>query len=114
MNQQKLHRTIEHVVSLLAREAYAELETLSRGVRLQAGDMKDAVEGYGRRIVPLPAAGYRELDIVEVAGVEPRQWSVFVPLYIEGAGRSDLTLALTLAESDSPLYGVEIDDIHVL
>lgn len=114
MNRAKLHHTVRHVVSLLEKEAYGALESLSQGVRLSAEEMKEAIRIYGRKIAHFPEAGYKELDVVEVSGSNPKQWSVNVPLFTESEGRSDLTLSATLIESETPLYKIEIDDIHVL
>lgn len=114
MNQEKLRRTVQHVMSLLENEAYGELESLSGGVRLSAEEMKEAVEGYGRKIACFPEAGYRELNVVEVRNSNPKQWSVNVPLVTKSEGRSDLTLSITLIESGTQMYKVEIEDIHVL
>ena len=59
----KLHRTIERILGLLEKGAYVELETLSGGVRLSAREMKEAVANYGRKIVCLPDALYKEVNI---------------------------------------------------
>ena len=114
MNQEKFRRTVQHVVSLLENGAYGELENLSGGVRLSAEEMKEAIDGYGRKITRFPEAGYEELNVVKVRNSSPKQWSVNVPLFTEIEGRSDLTLSVTLVESEAQMYKVEIDDIHVL
>lgn len=114
MNQEKLRQTVQHIVSLLEKKAYGELESLSRGVRLSAEEMREAIEGYGQEIFHLPEAGFKELNVIEVRNSNPKQWGVDVPLYTENEGRSDLTLAITLIESQTALYKIEIDDIHVL
>lgn len=76
--------------------------------------MKEAVADYGREIVPAPPGGYDQLNIVEVSGRNPREWHVYVPIYTKEEGRSDLTLELTVIDSDSDLYTVQIDSLHVL
>lgn len=114
MNQEKLRLTVQHVVGLLEKEAYGELESLSGGVRLSAEEMREAIKGYGQKISHFPKAGFNELNVVEVRNSNPKQWSVNVPLYTDSEGRSDLTLSITLIESESALHKIEIDDIHVL
>jgi hypothetical protein len=114
MNRDKLRRTVERVVGLFEKEAYEELETLSGGNRLSAEEMKEAVTNYGRKIAPFPEAGYKELDIVEVDHSNPKRWSVYISLFTDDEGRSDLTLSVTLTESATSLFKVEIEDIHVL
>lgn len=114
MNSEKLRRTVSHVTGLLEKEAYEALAILTRGVRLTADEMREAIRDYGRRIAPFPEAGYLELNVVEVRGTNPRQWSVDVPLFTGNEGRSDLTLSITLTESNALFYEIEIDGIHVL
>lgn len=114
MNQEKLHQTVRYAVGLLEQEAYVELENLSQEVRLSAEEMKEAIRSYGRKVAPFPEAGYKELDVIEINGAIPRQWSVNVPLFTVSEGLSDLTLSITVIETNAPLYKIEIDDIHVL
>jgi hypothetical protein len=114
MNTEKLHSTVKTVTDLLAQEAYIDLEKLSNGVRLTANELKKAVVEYGCKIVPTPVQGYEELDVIEVIGSKPKQWSVNVPVFTLEEGKSDLTLELTIIESPSALYRIEVDDLHVL
>ena len=114
MNTEKLNITVKTVSDYLAQGAYEELERLSNGVRLTAREIQTAVESYGRKIVPLPDEAYGDLDVVEVDGVEPKQWSVNVPVFTVEEGMSDLTLELTVIDSYSDSYKVEVDDLHVL
>jgi hypothetical protein len=46
--------------------------------------------------------------------MNPKCWSVNLPLWTKEEGRSDLTLQMHFTESDGALYAVEIDDLHVL
>lgn len=114
MNREKLCLTVRHVASLLEKEAYEELESLSQGVRLSAEEMKEAIRSYGRKITCFPEAACKELDIVEVLGSIPKQWRINVPLFTESEDHSDLTLSVTLIESETALHKIEVDDIHVL
>jgi hypothetical protein len=47
-----------------------------------------------------------------VRGSNPKRWSVRFDLWTADEGRSDLTLELTVEETD-PLK-IELDDLHVL
>lgn len=114
MNSEKLKRTVKSVTDLLAAESYAELEKLTGSKRLPADEIKQAVIGYGQDLIPLPGEGYDALDVIEVNGKEPKQWSVNVPIYSRKEGMSDLTLELTLLDSTSDMYVVEIDNLHIL
>ena len=114
MNSEKLNFAVKTVTDYLAQGEYEELERLSNGIRLKANEIETAVVDYGRKIEPLPDTVYEELDVVEVDGSEPKQWSVNVPVFTFEEGRSDLTLELTIIDSCSGLYTVEVDDLHVL
>lgn len=114
MNPQKLHRTIESVTALLAAGSHDALEELSHGMWLSAQEIREAVAAYGRTIVALPPEGYRGIDAIAVRDANPRRWSVNVSLYTSEEGHSDLTLQLTLIESSTDAYGVEVDGIRIL
>ena len=114
MNNQKLYTTVKKVTDLLAQGRYKEIETLCNGVRLDAKELGYAVNEYGRKIIPLPVEGYRKLDVVEVTGSNPKEWSIHVPLYTDEEEMSDLTLELSLIDTPAGLYKVEVDNLHVL
>lgn len=110
----KIIRTLRYVVTLLVKEQYEELEKLTMGIRLQANHIKSAIQEYGRTLIMPPDSTYDKLDIIEIEGVKPVKWSVTFDLWTMEEGRSDLSLELTLINSDSELLGVELDNIHVL
>ena len=104
------------LVSLLASREFNAIECLTKGTRLTADDIREALAPLQSVASDSLNLSGLELDIVEVRGSLPRRWSVNVPLY-EGSGtRSDLTMYLTLIESDiaGEAMTVELDDIHVL
>ena len=116
MNIVKAARTIQSVVNaLIANEN--DLPAVLRAVqtsRLTLAQIRDAVAAYRYRLV-LPHLPLEELlDVVEVRGSFPQEWSVNVPLWTKEEGRSDLVLQLTLVDSAGELYSVELDDLHVL
>ena len=114
MNRNKLHSTVKHLCDLLASHRYEDLESVSNGIRLKATEIKTAIEDYGKTIISLPIQGYSDIDIIKIENHKSNQWSVNVPVYTKEEGKSDLTLELTLKESPSDLYSVEIDGLHVL
>lgn len=94
MNTEKLHNTVKRVTDLLAKEKYKEIESLCNGVQLDAEELAYAAKDYGMEILPLPKEGYEKLDIIEVTNSNPKEWSVYVPIYTSEEGMSDLTLEL--------------------
>ncbi|HKG95318.1 MAG TPA: hypothetical protein VKA84_25590 [Gemmatimonadaceae bacterium] len=105
---------VREAVELLARGEYGALEQRSGGVRLSADELRDAVRAYGRRVVAPPREAAPPLDVVAVAGAEPPEWSVAVPLWTAEEGRSDLTLELTVRAAPGGAYAIELDNVHVL
>ncbi len=114
MNTEKLYRTVKTVTEYLVQEDYEALEKLSGGNSLSRADIIDAVSDYDAKIISIPEKGYEELDVIEVTNSDPTEWSVYVPIYTEEEGRSDLTLELSLTDTGSELYNIEIDNLHVL
>ena len=105
---------VRDLVRLLAAGDYAELERRSAGTRLTAGEIAAAAAEYPYRIAEPPAGAAPPLDVVRILAAEPPAWSVDVPLWTAEAGRSDLTLQLTVRAWPAGTYAVEIDDLHVL
>jgi len=114
MNTEKLHNTVKKVTNLLAKEKYKEIESLCNGVQLDAEELAYAAKDYGMEILPLPKEGYEKLDIIEVTDSNPKEWSVYVPIYTAEEGMSDLTLELSLKDTPSEFYQIEVDNLHVL
>jgi hypothetical protein len=112
MNEQ-LKEPVYQVIALLVAGKYAELETLTHGVRLKAKDIATAVADHGKRLVSPPDDGFKLMNVVEVKNARPRQWSIATPLWTQEEGRSDLTVELTLIERQNS-FVIELDDLHVL
>lgn len=112
MNEQ-LKESVRQVITLLVAAKYAELETLTHGVRLKAKDMATAVTNYGRKLILPPDDSLGLMNVVEVKNARPRQWSIAMPLWTEEEGRSDLTMEMTLIEQQNG-FAIELDDVHVL
>lgn len=99
---------------MLVDRDYEGLERLTNSMRLTAEEIAQAVEDYGATLVMPPPTVFNELDVVEVENVKPRTWSVRHDLWAAGEGKSDLSLELTVRESEDDGYVVELDGIHVL
>jgi hypothetical protein len=112
MNEE-LRRPVREVMELLAAGSYAEVERLTKRVRLTAQEMETVIRDYGRRLVVPPEGAFEFMDVVEVRNADPPSWSVTMPLWTREEGRSDLSLELTIVGGQKDLR-VELDDIHVL
>lgn len=109
----KIADQVRSIINLLALGRFQEIDSLTNGIRLPANQMAEAIAVYGRVLIEPPEEGYELMDVVEVTDVNPRRWSVTMPLWTREEGRSDLTLELTFIEDGDQLH-VELDDIHVL
>jgi len=105
---------MHHVVGMLVAGDYAGLEGASRGRRLTAEQLRQAVEEYGRELrMPLELV-FDNLDVIAFEDATPRTWSVLVDLWTVEEGRSDFTLEVLLTDTGGELYDIEIYDLHVL
>ncbi len=112
LNKTKLTATVEELVCLLASGRFHELEVLTDSNRMRAEEVKEAVDSYPGKIIPVVSED--DLDVIRIDTPKEERWSVIVRLHTDREGPSDLTMSLTLVSSDAHLYDAEIDDIHVL
>ena len=110
----QLQSAVRLVTTMLANADYDGLEKLTQSRRMTATELARSARGYGRTIVTLPERALQQLDVVEVAHAQPKQWSVNVTLWTDEEGASDLTLQLTIKDTGNGTCEVEIDDLHVL
>jgi hypothetical protein len=115
MNFLKIKMTVLNILKLLVNNEYESIEQFTNGIRLQAVDIKEAIDSYGRTLIMPPDTEYENLiDIIEISNSIPKKWSIRFDLWTREEGKSDLSLEMTLIESNNELMNVEFDDIHVL
>lgn len=102
------------IVRMLVRKEYDGLEAMSDGIRLKAEHIASGISEYGRTLVDPPKEAYDALDIIQISGEVPSQYSIRFLLFTAEEGESDLELRVTLID-DSPdaLMRAEIDGILV-
>jgi hypothetical protein len=110
----KLCATVKHVYDLLVRGEYEEIFALTNGVRLSAAEIESAVRSYRYSLRHWPASEPLPIDAIEITNSNPRAWSVQVDAFTAEEGRSDLTLELTVTETETGAYTVHFNDLHVL
>jgi hypothetical protein len=108
----KFMNPIRALVEVLVEGHFDQLERDGRSGRLSSHELKKALKAYGRTIVTLPDEACDFVDVYPIKG-EKATWAVDVPLWTAEEGRSDLTLSLTISESQNGVR-LEIDDLHVL
>jgi hypothetical protein len=110
----KLRITLTAITDRIARCDYEGVCQLAQTSRLASSELERVVLNYGRHLVPLPSTAFEAIDLIPISNSRPQQWSVVVPLWTKEEGRSDLSLELTIEDSATPAYRVEIDGLHVL
>jgi hypothetical protein len=103
---------IRSVVDTLVKGHFDQLEHDGRSGRLSSHELQAALHAYGRTLIPLPDEAFRLAEVSPITG-QTATWAVDVPLWTAEEGRSDLTLSLTVSDSQHGVH-VEIDDLHTL
>ncbi len=109
-----LQVAVSVLVSLLAAGDFDVAAAMTRGDRLSAEALREAVDRYGRTLVALPAEELERLDVVELQGREYPTFHVVVDLWTAEEGRSDLSLELELVDRYEGAFETRILDLHVL
>jgi len=110
----RVRTTIHRVLEWLVASDFDAIERDTSCRHVSADSMRLAVIEYGRTLVIPPVSALDRLDIVEIAGADPKAWSVRVELWTAEEGRSDLSLELTLIDRPGGALAVEVDNLHVL
>lgn len=113
-SEPRIKATVAHILTLLVARNYTAIEKFTNRTRLSEDQLRQAVSGYGRTLVMLPAWAFDQLDVIEVTGANPMTWSVRVDLWTVEEGRSDLSLECTLIDRPGEFLVAEIDNLHVL
>ncbi len=108
-----LKAPVRQAVNLLVYGRYDNLVELTHGVRLNKEMIEWAISQHGRDLTSPPEAAYDSMNVIEVHGASPPQWSIVFDLWTCQEGQSDLSLALTVKDVEGD-YVVELDDIRVL
>ena len=112
LDDTKLITTVEMLVKFLAEKKYDELAELTDTIRMRAEEIAEAIDSYPGKIIS--EIRPEDLDLIEINTPKEECWSVDVRLHADEEGPSDLIMSLTLIESNTDCYNVEIDDIHVM
>ncbi len=105
---------MEQVVSWLVTGDFKSVEDRSKGVRLSAPLLEQAIHDYGRTLISPPLGAFEDMNIVPVANAHYPTWSVNFCLWTKEEGESDLTIECTIIDSGNDGLIIEIDNIHVL
>ncbi len=110
--RETIRDAVMRIVKLLVEGKCGELARLSENIHLTEDEIALAVRDYGRRLVMPPAEEFDSLELNEMT-FRPGAWAVTMDLYTEEQGRSDLSIELTIIETERECR-VEIDGIHIM
>jgi hypothetical protein len=116
----KIRNAVRRLIDMLVAEDYDAIEEATRGRRLTAEQLRQAVDEYGQELQMPPQVMFHNFDVNEIEGAIPRAWWVLVDLCTAQEGRSDLTLEIRLTDTGGELYDIEINhdieinNLHVL
>ena len=114
MDESKIRDTVRRLVEMLVARDYDGIEAATRGRRLTAEQLSQAVEEYGRELQMPPEVVFENPDVNEIEGAIPQAAWILVDLWTIEEGRSDLTLEIRLTDTGGELYDIEINNLHVL
>jgi len=101
---------ITNLILDLSNQDYDKISADGRTGRLDTTGLKKAIDDYGCKIVPLPENAF---SLAETYPADENAILIYLPLWTQEEGRSDLTISLDCLLKDSkPL--AKINDLRVL
>jgi hypothetical protein len=114
MSDPRIKLTILRLLQWLVAKDYRAVEAFTKGVRLTAPVLQQAIAEYGKTLIMPPDRALEELDVIEIENSSPKAWSVRVDLWTAEEGPSDLSMECTLIDREGRFLATEVDNVHVL
>jgi hypothetical protein len=111
MNIEIVQSAAMEIANLIAQQKYAQALQRCRSSRLTERELDAVMKDCGQAFL-LRSSGNADLNLVAVDGKEDPTWSVWVPLWTDDQGRSDLQLELTITDTSAGVL-IELDDLRV-
>ena len=105
-----IERSVRNLYSMLCEGRYIDIEHLTGGEKISASEIEQEILDYGCELVQYPTL--IDLDVVDVAGSDPKEWSVVAPIYTKQEGLSDLSIELSLIDNQG-VEKVVLENIRV-
>ncbi|WP_411884880.1 hypothetical protein [Polaromonas sp. YR568] len=105
---------VKKIVVWLVAQDFGAVDEYSRGVRLTADQIRQAVFDYGRKLILPPDSAFTNLDVIQVSGARHPTWSIRFDLWTAEEGRSDLTLECRVIDCGGEVLAMEVDNLRVL
>jgi len=107
-NIEKYKERIQKFVSCLACKDYQTANNLILANSVPIQDIRRVIEEYDCKIISLPAKAF---DLALLYQISDRQVDIYIPLWSEEEGQSDLTLSLSFFKNENK---IKINDLEVL
>lgn len=99
---------IQEFISCLARKDYQAANNLMLANSVPISDIRRVIEEYGSTIMPLPVKAF---ELALLYQISDRQVDIYIPLWSEEEGRSDLIFSLSCFQNENK---IKINDLEVL
>ncbi|NTS43888.1 hypothetical protein HRG84_23610 [Flavisolibacter sp. BT320] len=111
MKLEQFKGVVTELVQYIVERDFEKIKSLGWMGRVQVEDLKRVIEEYGCTIIPLPNEAFELSKVYYIK--DDSRLDVYIPLWTEEEGRSDLTLFLS-AKQQNGHQVVEINDLRVL
>ncbi|GIJ49600.1 hypothetical protein Val02_64860 [Virgisporangium aliadipatigenens] len=105
---------VQTLVGLIVRGEYDTAAAVTRGRRLTAEEIRQAVTEHPGTLVNPPEHVFDEIEFDTVTGSEPLTYFAVCPLWDADGEESDLSLEVELEEIGPGLYVPIIANLHVM
>jgi hypothetical protein len=102
---------IEEIVNNISLNNYKAIEDKGQNGKVDIKDLERVIKEYGCTIIPLPEKAFSKAEVYKMK--DESRLDVYIPLWTEEEGRSDLTLSLSCYYNGNN-NKVEINDLEVL
>lgn len=107
----ELLEALRRLVEDLAHRRYVEIVADGRGGILTSEEMRQAIDAYGRQLVPLPDGAVDSIHVYSVDGDPVMR--IEIDLWTVEEGESDLTLTIDVTRFSNG-YRLAMNDLRVL
>ncbi|MCS2406597.1 hypothetical protein NXY31_20575 [Bacteroides salyersiae] len=108
VNIDEYKELIQEFVYCLARKDYQAANNLILDNSVPISDLRRVIEEYGTTIMPIPEAAFEQALCYQISD---GQVDIYIPLWSEEEGQSDLTLSLSCFQNG---HKIQINDLEVL
>lgn len=108
INIDEYKELVQEFVNCLSRKDYQAANNLILDNSVPISDLRKVIEEYGTTIIPIPDAAFEQASCYQVSD---KQVDIYISLWSEEEGQSDLTLSLSCYQNE---HKIQINDLEVL